>query len=78
MSMTNAQKAALKKRLLELLVAALTALITALSTGCVVKWSSNEVSVKPIGYWHYSATRERAPGEASPAPGTNAPAAPKK
>lgn len=58
--MTKEQKTALKKRLVELLIAALTALITAYSTGCVVKWSSNSAEVRPIGYWHYSSKPEKA------------------
>jgi hypothetical protein len=51
--MTDEVKRALKKRLVELVIAALTALITALATGCAVRWSSNAVEVQPHGFWSY-------------------------
>lgn len=52
--MTAETKTALKKRLLELLVAAVTALIAALSTSCALRWSSNSVEIEPRGHWYYS------------------------
>lgn len=54
--MTAETKAALKKRLLELLVAAITALIAALSTSCAIRWSSNSVELEPRGTWLFTST----------------------
>lgn len=69
--MTREQKTALKKRLLELLVAAITALIAALSTSCAVRWSSNEFVLRPLGTWHYGQAWTLPLGAATNAPGTN-------
>lgn len=52
--MTNEQWRTVRKRLVELLVAAITALVAALSTSCAVRWSSNSLELQPIGKWSYS------------------------
>lgn len=57
--MTTEAKRALKKRLVELLLAAITALIAALSTSCAVRWSANSFDVE----WK---------GVSTPGPSTNA------
>lgn len=61
--MTKEAKNALKKRLLELLVAAITALIAALSTSCAIRWSSNSVELEPRGHWHYSSDGTNSAGK---------------
>ena len=43
--MTTEAKRALRKRLLELAVAALTALLAALTTSCAFRWSRGTVAV---------------------------------
>lgn len=54
--MTNETKRALRKRLLELAVAALTALLAALTTSCAFRWSKGSIAVEPLGTWHWSTT----------------------
>lgn len=54
--MTNETKRALRKRLLELAVAALTALLAALTTSCAFRWSRGTIAVEPLGTWHWSTT----------------------
>ena len=43
--MTTEAKRALRKRLLELAVAALTALLAALTTSCAFRWSKGTIAV---------------------------------
>lgn len=52
--MTREAKQRLYKRLLELLVAAITALVAALTTSCAIRWSSNSVELMPRGLWSYT------------------------
>ena len=54
--MNTETKRALRKRLLELAVAALTALLAALTTSCAFKWSRGTIAVEPLGTWHWSTT----------------------
>lgn len=61
--MTNETKRALRKRLLELAVAALTALLAALTTSCAFKWSRGTIAVEPLGTWHWSTTNAPAVGK---------------
>lgn len=54
--MTTEAKRALRKRLLELAVAALTALLAALTTSCAFRWSKGTTAAEPLGTWHWPTT----------------------
>ena len=54
--MTTEAKRALRKRLLELAVAALTALLAALTTSCAIGWSKGTIAGEPLGTWHWPTT----------------------
>lgn len=54
--MTTEAKRALRKRLAELAVAALTALVAAMTTSCAYRWSKGTIADEPLGIWHWSTT----------------------